>query len=112
MCGLKDRATVVNKQLDESTDPGVSHVMCRAIDGFSKKIPRILNWSKDANLILFAGENVRRALDKAKVKYDRELLPMSERRYIFHIDRSAKIANEGAAETTPISLDEDNLLEV
>ena len=111
MCGLEKRAEIIGKQFDEAEDPGVSHIMCRAIDGFSKKLPRILSWSKEADLILFAGKNIRDALKKANVDFTEQLIPMSERRFIFNICRSPKAKTE-TAETPPISLDEDDLLEV
>ncbi len=87
LCEIEDRATVVHKQFDETDDPGVTHVFCRAIDGFAKKLPRLLKWSENADLIFFAGGNVRDALKKQNVEFSEKLIPMSERRFIFHIAR-------------------------
>ncbi len=89
-CGLGGRARVINQQFDEVPDQDVTHVFCRALDGFAKKIPRILKWSKSADLVLFAGEAVRNALKKSGVKFDEKLIPLSERRFLFHIRRDGE----------------------
>ena len=115
MCDLENRAAVENNQFDEAEDRGVSHVFCRAIDGFSKKMPRLLKWSKTADLIFFAGNNVRKALEKNKVEFSEKLIPMSERRFIFHIKREEpKIEEPIQTEPVeaPVTLDQDNLLEL
>ena len=100
-CDLTNRAIVTNKQFDEAADPGVSHIMCRAIDGFSKKMPRLIDWSKTADLMFFAGNNVRDALKKTKVEFSEKLIPMSDRRFLFHVKRDAEPEVNMLSETSP-----------
>lgn len=98
LCGLTGRATVENKQFDEVRNPGVTHIMCRAIDGFAKKMPRIVKWSRSADLILFAGHSVRSALRKTKLEFQEHLIPMSEQRFIFRVKRDdAALIDESIA---------------
>ncbi|MFV0388422.1 MAG: 16S rRNA (guanine(527)-N(7))-methyltransferase RsmG [Pyrinomonadaceae bacterium] len=85
---IKSRTEVLLSQFDEAPNPGVSHVMCRAIDGFSKKVPRILRWAPEANVILFAGNNVKSVLKRDKVKVEEKLIPNSEQRFIYFIERN------------------------
>ncbi len=82
-CDLNERAILINKQFQEVTNINVSFVMCRALDKFSKRIAQIKKWSNDAEMILFAGENVRRELNRRKISFEEYLIPMSERRFIF-----------------------------
>ena len=115
LCGLSGRATVSHKQLSEADDPGVSHILCRAIDGFSKKVPKLLKWSEKADLVFFAGESVRKALRKTKSEFEETLLPMSERRFVFYVSRKnneEKRSEPNPFQTPPILLDETNLLEL
>ena len=115
LCDLENRASVENNQFDEAEDRGVTHVFCRAIDGFSKKMPRLIKWSESADLIFFAGNSVRDALKKTKVEFEEELIPLSERRFIFRVKREQPSAVEQPVEkpdTAPVTLDPNDLLEL
>jgi 16S rRNA (guanine527-N7)-methyltransferase len=83
--GLDKRAKIINKQFSEVTRPHVTHVTCRALDKFAEKLPQLLKWSGERELLLFGGASLGEALDKAKRKYQRRLMPLSERRYLFCI---------------------------
>ncbi len=112
LCELTGRATVENKQFDEARNPGVTHIMCRAIDGFAKKMPRIVKWSRSADLILFAGHSVRSALRKTKLEFEEHLIPMSEQRFVFRVKRDETTQIE---EPTPIDIldnESDDMLDM
>jgi 16S rRNA (guanine527-N7)-methyltransferase len=81
--GLDKRAKIINKQFSEVTRPHVTHVTCRALDKFAEKLPQLLKWSGERELLLFGGASLNEALDKAKRKYQRRLMPLSDRRYLF-----------------------------
>lgn len=82
-CDLRDRAMLLNQQFQEIENIEVSYITCRALDKFGKRVEQIRKWSDDAEMILFAGESVKRELVRNKIEFDEYLIPMSERRYIF-----------------------------
>jgi 16S rRNA (guanine527-N7)-methyltransferase len=80
---LDKRAEVVNKQFEEVKLEDVSHVTCRALDKFVEKLPRLLKWSGKRKLLFFGGNSLGDALAKYGVKYEKRLMPLSEKRYLF-----------------------------
>ncbi len=81
--GLKARATIINRQFEE-TDPGrCEFVTCRALDNFTTKLPRLLKWSMRCWLLLFGGNNLREALKANGRNFDERLMPMSDQRFLF-----------------------------
>lgn len=82
-CNLKDRAEILDRQFEELEKPDVDFVFCRALDKFVEKLPRILKWSKGGGLLFFGGDNLGESLEKHGVKFERKLVPQSERRFLF-----------------------------
>ncbi len=80
---LQGRAQIVNSQFEEVKVPEVSFVACRALDKFTKKLPKILKWSSKRTLLLFAGNTMREVLNINHVKFTERLMPMSEQRFLF-----------------------------
>lgn len=82
---LENRAEIVNRQFEEIEKPNVSYVLCRAIDKFTKKLPKLAKWSKRSTMLFFGGNSLRDELDKSKLNYTSKLMPLSEQRYLFVI---------------------------
>ncbi|HSK72523.1 MAG TPA: 16S rRNA (guanine(527)-N(7))-methyltransferase RsmG [Pyrinomonadaceae bacterium] len=82
-CGLKARAEILNRQFEELEKPDVSYITCRALDKFSKKLPKLLKWSDNSSFLFFGGNALREELEKLGVNFEEKLLPMSEQRYLF-----------------------------
>ncbi len=82
-CKLEDRAEILNWQFEELPKPDVSYVLCRALDKFTQKLPKLLKWSGDCTLLFFAGNALRDELRKHGVKFTENLLPLSEQRFLF-----------------------------
>jgi 16S rRNA (guanine527-N7)-methyltransferase len=82
-CGLENRATLINKQFEEVSKPEVAYVTCRALDKFTQKLPKLLKWSRGANLLFFGGNALAAELEKNRVKFKQKLMPFSEQRYLF-----------------------------
>ena len=80
---LDDRADVINRQFEEIAKPDVNFVLCRALDKFTKKLPKLLKWSGNANLLFFGGNSLSEELEKNGVKFEMKLMPMSEQRFLF-----------------------------
>ena len=81
--GLNARAEIVNRQFSETSPDMSEHIVCRALDKFVDKFPQILKWSRRRRLLLFGGPSLEEAIKRQKQKYQRRLLPLSERRYLF-----------------------------
>ena len=82
---LDNRARIINRQFEEIEKPHVAYVLCRALDKFTLKLPKLLKWAKGAELLFFGGKSLRAELEKAGVKFEEMLLPMSEQRFLFVI---------------------------
>lgn len=83
--GISERAVIVNRQFQEVTEKNFSFVTCRALDKFSEKLPRLLKWSGQRNLLVFGGNSLAEALRKASLKFEKRLMPLSEQRFLFII---------------------------
>ncbi|MDQ2747677.1 MAG: class I SAM-dependent methyltransferase [Acidobacteriota bacterium] len=82
-CRLESRAEIGNRQFEELEKPDVSYVLCRALDKFTRKLPKLLKWSGNCRLLLFGGDALRLELEKNAVKFEAKLLPLSEQRFLF-----------------------------
>jgi len=80
---IKEQTQVVNRQFDEVLSDDFSHITCRALDKFSERLARLLRWSNSKSLVLFGGAALGDALRKNRVWFEQELIPLSERRYLF-----------------------------
>jgi 16S rRNA (guanine(527)-N(7))-methyltransferase RsmG len=83
VCGITERARIVNQQFEEFERPRISYLTCRALDKFTQKFPDLLNWSKGAKLLLFGGNSLREEFYRHNIKYREILMPLSEQRYLF-----------------------------
>ena len=82
-CHLEKRAEILNRQFEELPKPDVSYVLCRALDKFTRKLPRLLKWSGKSSLLFFGGNSLRDELKKHGVKFEEKLMPLSEQRFLF-----------------------------
>jgi 16S rRNA (guanine527-N7)-methyltransferase len=80
---LTGRATVINKQFDETSPGDAGYVACRALDKYVEKLSRLIKWSGKRRLLLFGGPSLGDALARQQVDVRRELMPLSERRYLY-----------------------------
>ena len=81
--GMSERATIANRQFEE-TDPGDARfITCRAIDKFTEKVSRLIRWSKGRRLLFFGGPALGDEMRKGGLKITQRLMPLSERRYLF-----------------------------
>lgn len=82
-CKLEKRVKIINRQFEEIQKPDVSYVLCRALDKFTQKLPRLLKWAGKSNLLFFGGNSLREELDKNHIRFTEKLMPMSEQRFLF-----------------------------
>ena len=86
-CGIGERAEVIAQQFSEAPRPDVSYVSCRALDKFSRHLPKLLKWSGDRTLLFFGGPALGEEMRRHKLKFEEKLMPMSEQRYLFVVRR-------------------------
>jgi 16S rRNA (guanine527-N7)-methyltransferase len=82
-CSFKNRINIINRQFEEVSKLAVTYITCRALDKFTQKLPKILRWSKGANLLFFGGNSLREELIKNCVEFTEKLMPLSEQRFLF-----------------------------
>lgn len=82
-CQLEDRAEILDRQFEELAKPDVSWILCRALDKFAPKLPKIFKWSGACSFLFFGGNALRDGLQKSGVKFETKLLPLSEQRFLF-----------------------------
>jgi 16S rRNA (guanine527-N7)-methyltransferase len=79
---------VITFRFEHAVTPPMHAITCRALDRFAEKLPLLYNWAGQGSaLLLFAGPDVRDALDQIGVSYDTRLLPNSEQRYLFVVKK-------------------------
>ncbi len=81
--GFETRAQIINYQVEEARFPETSFVSCRALDKFTRKLPKLIKWSGKSTLLLFGGNSMRDELEMSKVKFEENLIPMSAQRFLF-----------------------------
>ncbi len=82
-CNLENRTKIINQQFEEIQKPDVFYVLCRALDKFTQKLPKLLKWSDKCNLLFFGGNALAEELEKHRVKFQKKLMPLSEQRFLF-----------------------------
>lgn len=82
---LENRAEIFNRQFEEIQKPDVSYVLCRALDKFTVKLPKLIKWSGESSLLFFGGKSLRGEFQKLKIKYTEKLMPESLQRYLFYV---------------------------
>lgn len=80
---FENRVLIIKKQFEEAEKSNGFFVTCRALDKFTDKLPRLLKWVGNADLLFFGGDNLREALKKQNVEFKEKLMPMSEKRFLF-----------------------------
>jgi 16S rRNA (guanine(527)-N(7))-methyltransferase RsmG len=82
--GVGDRAQVINSRFETLDSPSADHLTCRALENFTQILPRLEQWAcRIRTLLLFGGESLRNALESQDLDFDTQLLPESERRFLF-----------------------------
>ncbi|HKY45703.1 MAG TPA: 16S rRNA (guanine(527)-N(7))-methyltransferase RsmG [Pyrinomonadaceae bacterium] len=79
-------SVIIPKPFEEVEPPDVSFVTCRALDQFTNKVSTLINWAAVGSTLLFyGGASLLEELRKAEVKFEQELIPLSEKRFLFVI---------------------------
>jgi 16S rRNA (guanine527-N7)-methyltransferase len=78
------RANIVPKRFQETPAPRVQFVTCRAIEKFSELLPEIVRWAPEScTFLFFGGEGLKSELKSAGLHFDAQLIPTSEKRFLY-----------------------------
>ena len=83
VCGLADRTLIINKQFEEISSPRYQFVACRALDKFTRKLPKLLKWAGTSRKLFFGGPALRDELAQNGLAVAEKLMPHSTQRYLF-----------------------------
>jgi 16S rRNA (guanine527-N7)-methyltransferase len=87
---LRERAQVRAGRFEQMRAPGADFVTCRALERFTKMLPRLVGWSPPAStLLLFGGPTLREKIEQLALAYDAVPMPETEQRFLFRIKRDA-----------------------
>ncbi len=81
--GIRERAAIINRQFEETDAGECSFVTCRALDKFTQKLPKLMRWAGRRRMLLFGGESLAAELTRRHVRFEKVLLPLSERRFFY-----------------------------
>jgi len=84
-CELTGRAEAAAKQFSEVTRPRESFISCRALDKFTEKLPQLIKWSGNCPRLFFGGPSLETKLVSEGKRFEKQLMPMSDQRYLFII---------------------------
>jgi 16S rRNA (guanine527-N7)-methyltransferase len=77
-------ASIITRPFEEVDPPRVSFVTSRALDQFTQKLPTLIDWAPaGSKFLLFGGETLREALVQTALKFEAQLIPQSEKRFLF-----------------------------
>jgi 16S rRNA (guanine527-N7)-methyltransferase len=85
---LSGRARVEASRFEKVKPPRADFLTCRALERFTEVLPALVEWSSEIPvLLLFGGESLRERLERLPVAYEQNLVPTSERRFLFVVRR-------------------------
>jgi 16S rRNA (guanine(527)-N(7))-methyltransferase RsmG len=84
--GLAGRAAVIARQFEEADSPPEARfVTSRALDRFEKKLPKLVKWAKNRELLLFGGPGLADHLSQRGLTFSEELMPLSDQRFLYTV---------------------------
>jgi 16S rRNA (guanine527-N7)-methyltransferase len=90
--GAHERATVVAARFEKTDAPDAAYVTCRALDRFTELLPELVAWSPpQSTLLLFGGASLREQLENSGLTYQAQLVPESDRRFLFIVNKDSKV---------------------
>jgi 16S rRNA (guanine527-N7)-methyltransferase len=80
--------TVLSDRFENLPRMSAQFLTCRALDGFEEKLPDLIRWSPESStLVLYGGDSLRQKLTALSTGFSAELLPNSDRRFLFVVQR-------------------------
>jgi 16S rRNA (guanine527-N7)-methyltransferase len=90
--GAQSRAAVINERFEKTRAPQADVLTCRALDRFTELFPKLIEWAASVStLVLFGGEGLRERIERASLNYTALLIPESERRFLFVVEKDLTV---------------------
>jgi 16S rRNA (guanine527-N7)-methyltransferase len=81
--GGPEAPRLIAGRFEEVPAPATDFVTCRAIDRFQKLLPDLINWAaRSSTLLLFAGDDLRKQIERLIPSAAAERIPDSARRFL------------------------------
>lgn len=81
-------ATVIAQRFEDVQPPKANFITARAVERFAEILPRLIAWAPHpSTLLLFGGSELKNAFKALGLEYDETLIPKSERRFLFKMER-------------------------
>jgi 16S rRNA (guanine527-N7)-methyltransferase len=81
--GGPESPRLIAGRFEEVPAPATDFVTCRAIDRFQKLLPDLINWAaRSSTLLLFAGDDLRKQIERLIPSAAAERIPDSARRFL------------------------------
>ncbi|HEX3282390.1 MAG TPA: 16S rRNA (guanine(527)-N(7))-methyltransferase RsmG [Pyrinomonadaceae bacterium] len=88
---VKERAEVFAERFENLATPEADFITCRALERFETMLPSLIKWAPPrATLLLFAGDGLRQPIEDLAPSSNRVLLPNSEKRFLYIINRASR----------------------
>jgi 16S rRNA (guanine527-N7)-methyltransferase len=85
---ISDRAKVIAERFEKIAPPAVRFVTCRALERFEEMLPHLLEWAPaGSTLLLFGGKRLERRIESLGFASSAELIPHSNARFLFVVDK-------------------------
>src|SRR5688572_1812565 len=81
------RAIVIADRFENIEPPQVEFVASRALERFEHMLPQLLSWAPAGKLLLFGGEGLGRKIEESGFANTKNLIPTSQRRFLFLISK-------------------------
>lgn len=89
LVGRANSAKVLAERFETMATPDCDFITSRALDRFAQVLPRLIEWApKQCTLLLFGGDELRKALETLSLNYSRIHVPRSEQRFLFVVERA------------------------
>ena len=86
--GRGGHAEVLAERFERAAPPAADVLTCRALERFTEVLPALLAWSSHVKrLLLFGGHLLGAELEKSGLTLTSILIPESERRFLFVVER-------------------------
>jgi 16S rRNA G527 N7-methylase RsmG len=83
-----EKATVLADRFENVSGLNAGFVTCRALDRFTHKLQKLIDWAPPATtLLLYGGNSLREELQQLMIAFEAHLLPDSKQRFLFILQK-------------------------
>jgi 16S rRNA (guanine527-N7)-methyltransferase len=88
--GGLERPSVIGSRFEDLPVPATDFITCRALDRFQELLPNLINWApRSSTLLLFAGDDLRKQIERLIPAAAAERIANSARRFLVTARRAS-----------------------